>query len=174
MAEISVVHGDITRVEVDAVVNAANAGLRGGGGVDGSIHRAAGPSVMEECRALMADRSPLSPGEVVATGAGALPARFLLHTVGPIWGEDPPDRQDEQLATCYRGSLALAAELGCSSIAFPNIATGVYGFPKERAADVAVTAVAAALPDLPGLDRVVFVCFDATNHRLTAAALEAT
>jgi O-acetyl-ADP-ribose deacetylase (regulator of RNase III) len=174
MAEIRVILGDITRVEAGAIVNAANAGLRGGGGVDGAIHRAAGPAVMEECRALMADRPPLSPGEVVATGAGTLSARFILHAVGPIWGDEPPEKQDEQLASCYRHALTLAAELGCTSVALPNIATGVYGFPKERAATVAVAAVTAALHDLPALDRVVFVCFDDTNHHLTAAALETT
>lgn len=172
MAEISVILGDITGVEVDAVVNAANAGLRGGGGVDGAIHRAAGTTVLEECRAIMRDRPPLSPGEVVATDAGKLAAGFILHAVGPIWGAESPETQDDQLASCYRHALTLAADLGCSSIAFPNIATGVYGFPKERAARIAVAAVTAALHDLPAMDRVVFVCFDATNHSLTTAAQE--
>lgn len=169
MASISITVGDITRIEVDAIVNAANAELRGGGGVDGAIHRAAGPSVMDECRAIMSSRSPLRPGEVVSTGAGALPARFVLHTVGPIWGVEPPETQDAQLASCYRTSLDLAADLGCRSIAFPNISTGVYGFPKERAAGIAVRSVLDAPVDL---DAVILVCFDHENAEFTRHAME--
>lgn len=171
MAEITVVTGDITTLEVDAVVNAANPGLRGGGGVDGAIHRAAGPSLAEECRAVMAHRAPLAPGEVVATPAGDLPARFVLHAVGPVWGADPPHVQDEQLADCYRRGVALAGHLGCRSVAFPNISTGVYGFPKDRAAPVAVAALREALATRPEVAEVVLACFDEENERLTRAAL---
>ncbi len=163
---------DITTVPAEAVVNAANPGLRGGGGVDGAIHAAAGPSVMEECRAIMATRGPLQPGEVVATAAGELPARHVLHTVGPTWGVDEPGVQDVQLADCYRNSLALARELGCRSVAFPAISTGVYGFPPDRAARVATLAVAGALASVDDDTEVIFVCFDRDNERLINLALE--
>jgi O-acetyl-ADP-ribose deacetylase (regulator of RNase III) len=171
MTELSIVAGDITTLEVDAIVNAANSGLHGGGGVDGAIHHAAGPSVLEECRAILERRGPLEPGEVVATGAGRLASRHILHAVGPIWGADAPEIQDGQLAACYRNSLRLAAELGCESIAFPGISTGVYSFPKDRAARIAVDSVRATLGDTPAIGRVVFTCFDPESERLTREAM---
>jgi O-acetyl-ADP-ribose deacetylase (regulator of RNase III) len=171
MAEIDVLLTDITTLEVDAVVNAANADLAGGGGVDGAIHRAAGPTVLAECATVIDHRGPLSPGEVVATDAGELPAHWVLHAVGPIWGAADPDTQDRQLADCYRHSIALATELGASSIAFPNISTGVYAFPRERAARVSVAAVVDAVAERP-LARVVFACFDHENLQLTRSTLE--
>ena len=134
--------GDITRESADAIVNAANSSLMGGGGVDGAIHRAGGPAILEECRELRRTRYPdgLPAGEAVATTAGLLPARFVIHTVGPVWGEHR-GREPELLAACYRNTLALAAELALSSVAFPAISTGVYGYPKGEAAAAASKAV---------------------------------
>ena len=129
--------GDITRLEVDVIVNAANSGLMGGGGVDGAIHRAGGPAILEACRALRRERFPggLPAGEAVETTAGLLPARYVIHTVGPVWHGGSSD-EPQTLASCYRASLALAARLGAASIAFPAISTGVYGYPRDAAARV--------------------------------------
>jgi O-acetyl-ADP-ribose deacetylase (regulator of RNase III) len=133
--------GDIAREAVDAVVNAANSTLLGGGGVDGAIHRAGGPSILEECREIRRTLYPrgLPTGEAVITGGGLLPARFVIHTVGPIYGRG---REAELLASAYRNSLALAATRGLASVAFPSISTGAYGYPREEAADVASRAIA--------------------------------
>jgi O-acetyl-ADP-ribose deacetylase (regulator of RNase III) len=171
MTAIDVLLADITALDVDVVVNAANADLAGGGGVDGAIHRAAGPTVLAECREVIARRGRLSAGEVEPTGAGDLPARWVFHAVGPIWGTADPEVQDRQLADCYRCSISLAAELGASSVAFPNISTGVYAYPRERAAHVAVEAVLAATRD-SAIERIVFACFDQENLDLTRSALE--
>jgi O-acetyl-ADP-ribose deacetylase (regulator of RNase III) len=140
---VRVLVGDITREHVDAVVNAANSSLLGGGGVDGAIHRAGGAAILAECRELRRTRYPegLPTGESVATTAGNLPARYVIHTVGPVWGRHS-GRESKLLANCYRNSLGLAAELGLASIAFPAISTGVYGYPREDAARVASEAVA--------------------------------
>lgn len=156
--ELTVVRGDITRVEVDAVVNAANAALAGGGGVDGAIHRAGGPAIMAECRAI----GGCEPGDAVATTAGELPASWVIHAVGPIWGPTNAEAHDATLASAYRRSIEVADGLGARSIAFPNISTGIYGFPKERAAPIAVEAVREAVPGT-SLERVLFVCFDDAN-----------
>lgn len=161
MTTLDLVRGDITRMEVDAVVNAANSGLRVGGGVDGAINRAGGPSIAAECRAI----GGCPPGDAVATTAGDLPARWVVHAVGPIWSADRADEHDAVLASAYRRAIDVAEELGARSLAFPNISTGVFGFPKARAADVAIAAVRARVADSP-LDRVVFVCFDEENERL--------
>jgi O-acetyl-ADP-ribose deacetylase (regulator of RNase III) len=133
--------GDITREAVDAVVNAANSTLLGGGGVDGAIHRAGGPSILEECREIRRTLYPkgLPTGEAVITGGGLLPARFVIHTVGPIYGRG---REAELLASAYRNSLALAASRGLGSVAFPSISTGAYGYPREEAAAVASRSIA--------------------------------
>jgi O-acetyl-ADP-ribose deacetylase (regulator of RNase III) len=168
---ISVVEGDITRQQVDAIVNAANSTLLGGGGVDGAIHRAAGPGLLEECRTL----GGCPTGEAKGTEGYRLPARWVIHTVGPVW-DGGGHGEDELLAHCYRNALALAVELGARSVAFPAISTGAYGFPLERATRIAVTEVAAFLdsyspPD--GLERVVFVCFGADAKRAYDEALEA-
>ncbi|MFQ5522853.1 MAG: O-acetyl-ADP-ribose deacetylase [Acidimicrobiia bacterium] len=173
MTELSVIRGDITTLEVDAVVNAANAQLRPGGGVDGAIHRAGGPSIAAEGRAIVAERGPLATGEAAATTAGDLPARWVIHTVGPVWGRHHPEQARELLASCYRNSLDLAAGLGGRSVAFPNISTGVYGFPKREAAETAVAAVRSWMDEHPDdMDRIVFVCFDADNYDLYRELLD--
>ena|SRR5437868_12267760 len=162
---LQVVHGDITRMEVDAIVNAANSGLLGGGGVDGAIHGAGGPAIMEACRAIRDSRGGCPTGEAVITTGGRLAAPYVIHAVGPVWhGGDKGE--DALLASAYRNSIALAAKHNLRTLAFPNISTGVYGFPRERAADIAIAAVRAALAKAPGIEQVTFVCFDDDNYRL--------
>jgi O-acetyl-ADP-ribose deacetylase (regulator of RNase III) len=157
--------GDITGQEVDAVVNAANAGLAGGGGVDGAIHRAAGAS---ELHAACAALGGCEPGDAVATPAFALPARWIIHTVGPVWAGGRRG-EPEILASCYERALAVADELGARSVAFPAISTGVYGYPPELAAEVAVSTVASAATTV---ELVRLVAFDARTHRLYVTLLE--
>jgi O-acetyl-ADP-ribose deacetylase len=164
--EIEVVLDDITRVRADAIVNAANSSLLGGGGVDGAIHRAAGPELLAECRGL----GGCPTGEARITGAYRLPARHVIHTVGPVW-HGGSDGEPGLLAACYRTSLALAAEHGLESIAFPAISTGIYGYPVEAACEIAVREARAHLDrhELPR--RVTFVCFDLATKRAYEAAL---
>ncbi len=152
---IEIVEGDITKQKVDAIVNAANASLLGGGGVDGAIHRAAGPELLGECRTLHG----CPTGEAKSTRGYRLPARWVIHTVGPVW-RGGHDFEDELLANCYRRSLQVAVENGVRSIAFPAISTGIYGFPLERATRIAVREVRAFLNGNPSLEKVLFVCFD--------------
>jgi O-acetyl-ADP-ribose deacetylase (regulator of RNase III) len=163
---LELVQGDITKVAVDAIVNAANSGLRGGGGVDGAIHRAGGPSIMEECRSL----GGCPTGDAKATGAGNLPVRHVVHAVGPVWnGGDAGE--PELLASAHRRSIEVADELGCTSVAFPAISTGVYGYPVDRAAAVALPAAIAAAEASDHVRRVVFVLFsDADLAAFRAAA----
>lgn len=163
---ILIVSGDITRLDVDAIVNAANSSLLGGGGVDGAIHRAAGPQLVEECRAL----GGCPTGEAKITKGYRLPARHVIHTVGPVWSGGR-HREDELLANCYRNSLALAQRHGLRTIAFPAISTGIYGFPRERAARIAVAEVTRflATSDLP--EQVTFVCHDPETQAFYEAAL---
>ena len=154
---MEVSEGDITRLEVDAIVNAANSSLLGGGGVDGAIHRRGGPEILEACRALRASHygKGLPTGRAVATTAGRLPARWVIHTVGPVWSREE-DRSD-LLASCYRESLRVADELGARTVAFPAVSTGVYGWPMDDAARIAVEAVRAAGT---AVEEVRFVLFD--------------
>jgi len=147
--------GDITREHVDAIVNAANAELRGGGGVDGAIHRAGGPEIMAECRKI----GHCAPGEAVITRAGRLQARFVIHAVGPIWQGGGAD-EEQLLASCHERALELAREHGCRSVAFPAISTGAYGYPPELAAPIALTATDEALIRLPMIQKVRFVFVD--------------
>ncbi len=152
---IELVLGDITEQEVDAIVNAANPSLLGGGGVDGAIHRAGGPAILEECRGL----GGCEPGDAKATSGGNLPAGYVIHAVGPIW-HGGGEGEAELLAACHRRAIELADELGCKSVAFPAISTGVYGYPVELAAPVAVAATRAALADHPAVELARFVFRD--------------
>jgi len=151
---IQLLQGDITTQEVDAIVNAANSSLLGGGGVDGAIHRAGGPAILEECRGL----GGCEAGDAKSTTAGELPARYLIHTVGPVW-QGGDQGEDELLASCHRRSLEVAAELGCRTVAFPAISTGVYRFPVDRAAEIALRTTRDQLVRLPQIERVTFVLF---------------
>lgn len=166
MSTLEVIQGDITKIKADAIVNAANSSLMGGGGVDGAIHRAGGPAILEECRKIVARQGSCNTGEAVITTAGNLPAKYVIHTVGPVWSDSQQEKNDKLLANCYRNSLQLAVENNCSSIAFPNISTGVYRFPKDRAAKVAVASVKEFINSNDKIDKVIFVCFDEENFEL--------
>lgn len=152
--------GDITAEDADAVVNAANSGLMGGGGVDGAIHRAGGPAILEECKRLRAEQYPdgLPTGQAAITTAGRMPARRVIHTVGPVYRKGDPS-MPRLLGDCYRNSLALAAENGLETVAFPAISTGVYGYPKGEAAKVASAAITESLAQLPKIRQVRLVFF---------------
>jgi O-acetyl-ADP-ribose deacetylase len=168
---IEVRKGDITEIAVDAIVNAANSSLLGGGGVDGAIHRKGGPAILEECRAIRARQGECRAGEAVHTGAGALQARFVIHTVGPVWS---PGRKGaaELLSHCYLNSLDLAERLGCASIAFPNVSTGAYRFPRKDACEIVRGAVGEWIGRHPAtpLKKIVFVNYDEENYRLYLSA----
>ena len=164
MKRIEVVKGDITKQEVDAIVNAANSSLLGGGGVDGAIHRAGGPGILEACRKIVARQGGCKTGEAVVTVAGNLPAKYVIHTVGPVWNGGK-NKEAELLANCYRNSLQVATENNCKTIAFPNISTGIYRFPKPDAATIAAKTVADYLEKNKAIEKVVFVCFDDENFQ---------
>ena len=159
---IKLVKGDITNLAVDCIVNAANTSLLGGGGVDGAIHRAGGPAILDECRKIIARQGGCKVGHAVITTAGSLRCKFVIHTVGPVWNGGQKNEK-EKLADCYRNSLQLAVENNCSTIAFPNISTGIYKFPKEEAAGIAVHTVREFLSKPGKIEEVIFVCFDEDN-----------
>jgi O-acetyl-ADP-ribose deacetylase (regulator of RNase III) len=164
MGIISVVIGDITKLSVDAIVNAANSSLLGGGGVDGAIHRAAGPALLEECRQISSGAGGRCPtGEARITGAGRLLCKRVIHVVGPVWSGGS-NGEPEQLAACYRNALALAEEEGLSSIAFPCVSTGVYGYPHQEAARIAVSTVKSLEHRPNSVKEITFCCFDRTNY----------
>jgi O-acetyl-ADP-ribose deacetylase (regulator of RNase III) len=174
--DLRLMRGDITEQQVDAVVNAANSTLLGGGGVDGAIHRRGGPAILEECREIRRTRYPdgLPPGEAVRTGGGELPARYVIHTVGPIWRGGGAG-EDELLASAYRNSLECAREAGARSIAFPSISTGAYGFPIERAAPIALDAIRDYLREHPDtFTEVRLVLFSDADLERYGAALDRT
>ena len=160
---LTLVRGDITRERVDAIANAANEGLMGGGGVDGAIHRAGGPAIMAECSAIRAKQGGCPTGQAVITTGGNLPAKYVIHTVGPIWRGGTAG-EAELLASCYRESLRLAVEHSIKTIAFPSISTGVYGYPVAQAAVVALNAVKQFLEAHDGLGEVRFVLFDDATY----------
>ena len=167
---IEVIKGDITKLAVDAIVNAANSSLMGGGGVDGAIHRAGGPAILEECRKIVAKQGSCKTGEAVITTAGKLPSKFVIHTVGPVWNGGNKN-EPQLLANCYQNSLQLAVDNQCKTIAFPNISTGVYRFPKDKAAEIAVKTVSDFLGRSNKIEKVIFVCFDEENHELIGRVL---
>ena len=167
MPNIEIILGDITRQSVDAIVNAANCSLLGGGGVDGAIHRAAGPELLAECRTLHGCET----GKAKITGGYRLPAKYVIHTPGPVWhggGYGEP----ELLASCYRSCLELASQNGCETVDFPSISTGVYHFPLEKAAEIAIGTIAAYLREHPEIKRVRMVCFDTRTKDFYDRALE--
>lgn len=169
MINIELIKGDITKIEADAIVNAANSSLLGGGGVDGAIHRAGGKQILEECIAIRNKQGKCKTGEAVVTKAGNLPAKYVIHTVGPVWNGDE-EKCSELLANCYQNSLKLAESLGLNTIAFPNISTEVYRFPKELAGKIAVEEIKNFKSEI--LEKVIFVCFDDENEEIYRTLLK--
>ena len=167
MPNIEIILGDITRQSVDAIVNAANCSLLGGGGVDGAIHRAAGPELLAECRTLHGCET----GKAKITGGYRLPAKYVIHTPGPVW-HGGGYGEEELLASCYRSCLELASQNGCETVDFPSISTGVYHFPLEKAAEIAIGTIAAYLREHPEIRRVRMVCFDMRTKDFYDRALE--
>ncbi len=167
--KIELIKGDITKVEADAIVNAANSSLLGGGGVDGAIHRAGGKQILEECIEIRNKQGKCKTGEAVVTTAGNLPAKYVIHTVGPVWNEDE-EKGSKLLANCYYNSLKLAESLKVKTFAFPNISTGIYRFPKELAAKIAIDEVKNFTSEI--IEKVIFVCFDDENEEIYRTLLK--
>uniref|UniRef100_UPI0037BE6710 O-acetyl-ADP-ribose deacetylase n=1 Tax=Chryseobacterium foetidum TaxID=2951057 RepID=UPI0037BE6710 len=163
MMKIELIKADITKIKADAIVNAANSSLMGGGGVDGAIHRAGGKQILEECTEIRNRQGKCKTGQAVVTTAGNLPAKYVIHTVGPIWNNDE-GICSQLLADCYKNSLKLAESLGVKTISFPNISTGVYRFPKELAGEIAVREVQNFQSEI--IEKIVFVCFDDENEMI--------
>lgn len=165
--KIEIQKSDITEIATDAIVNAANTSLLGGGGVDGAIHRKGGKQILEECVAIRNRQGGCDVGQAVITTAGNLPSKFVIHTVGPVWNGDKEEKK-KLLADCYRNSLELALQNNIKTIAFPNISTGIYHFPKNKAAEVAIKTVK-EFPRKEEFEKITFVCFDDENYDLYKA-----
>lgn len=163
--KIKIIKGDITKENVDAIVNAANSSLLGGGGVDGAIHRAGGNKILQECKIIVSKIGSLNTGEVVITSGGNLNAKYVIHTVGPIW-HGGKSNEETLLANAYKNSLKLASEKNVKTVAFPNISTGVYRYPKDEAAKVAYNSAKESLIKYENIEEVRFVCFDEYNYKL--------
>lgn len=163
MKTIEIIKGDITKIQADVIVNAANSSLLGGGGVDGAIHRAGGKQILDECIQIRNKQGKCNPGEAVVTTAGNLPAQYVIHTVGPVWNDDK-ERCERLLGNCYNNALELAGNLEVKTIAFPNISTGIYKFPKDLAAEIAIK-IAQNL-ESETIEKIIFVCFDEENERI--------
>ncbi len=170
-AKLSIVQGDITQQTTDAIVNAANSSLMGGGGVDGAIHRAGGPAILEECKQIVTRQGHLPTGQAVITTAGNMKARHVIHTVGPIW-HGGSKGEAELLASAYRESLKLAAENNLTSLSFPSISTGAYGYPIDEASRIAMKTAASFLSETSSIKEVVFVLFDSRTFDTYASALQ--
>ncbi|MDQ3100081.1 MAG: O-acetyl-ADP-ribose deacetylase [Bacteroidota bacterium] len=165
--QLTAIQADITTLEVDAIVNAANSSLMGGGGVDGAIHWAGGPEILDACRDIVARQGGCKVGEAVITIGGKLPAKYVIHTVGPVYnGGKRQQKEEELLASCYRNSLQIAEDHQLASVAFPGISTGVYRFPKDRAAEIAVGTTRGLSASLHHVKEVIFVCFDQENLKI--------
>jgi O-acetyl-ADP-ribose deacetylase (regulator of RNase III) len=163
--------GDITKVQVDAIVNAANSSLLGGGGVDGVIHRAGGSTILDDCKKIRNKQGGCKTGEAVITRAGKLPANFVIHTVGPVWNKGK-NNEENLLASCYTNSLKLALDFQIKSMSFPNISTGIYHFPKKNAAEIAIKTVTEFLKTTNKIEKLIFVCFDIENYTIYKKLLQ--
>lgn len=170
--EIKIVRGDITTILADAIVNAANAALAGGGGVDGAIHKAAGPEMIKACAEIRRRQGGCETGNAVITTGGNLHAKYVIHAVGPVW-KNGSNHEDDLLASAYSNSLRIAEEHRLNSIAFPNISTGVYGFPRKRAVEIVRTAMTKLIPRLKSIQTIFFVCYDDENYSLYIKAFSA-
>lgn len=167
---IELIKGDITKIQVDAIVNAANTSLLGGGGVDGAIHKAGGKAILEDCQKIRNKKGGCKVGEAVITVAGKLPAKFVIHTVGPVWNNGKSN-EEILLSLAYYNSLKLALDYNVNSISFPNISTGIYKFPKQKAAQIAIQTVSFFLTETNKIKHVIFVCYDEINYKIYSELL---
>ncbi|MFU9138071.1 O-acetyl-ADP-ribose deacetylase [Erwinia tasmaniensis] len=165
---IEIIQGDITRIPVDAIVNAANSSLLGGGGVDGAIHRAGGKQILEACQAVRAKQGGCNVGDAVITVAGHLPAKYVIHTVGPHW-RPGGNNEDALLANCYINCLRLAEDNHINTLSFPNISTGIYRFPKQKAAEIALKTITRSLINHHNIEKIIIVCFEEENYDIYKA-----